>query len=177
MLLPLDTGIVDRIVDGERMVTIHGRWEGTSDTLAELHFLAALGDAAESPLRVDLFAWDIDCPIESRTVDGTFRLADLCREGGAERLFPVGGFRRAEAERAEPCLGPCSCGVPADRAWADAADGGRSSGDEVAVPVDAEMLSGRYEVRLDVSGYAPGSYILRLRTPTTRRSVLLRVVR
>lgn len=177
MLLPLDTGIVDRIVDGERMVTIHGRWEGTSDTLAELHFLAALGDAAESPLRVDLFALDIDCPIQSRTVDGTFRLADLCREGGAERLFlsgdsvvlkpsvpnPVSDLARVEFRLIEP-----------GRTRLTVVD---LRGDEVAVPVDAEMLPGRYEVRLDVSGYAPGSYILRLRTPTTRRSVLLRVVR
>ncbi len=102
LLLPLDSVHDVRHVDGDRIVSYMGEWNDTTEHLIDLNFLAALGSRPETPIRIELFRWELDCPIAVTTVDGLFRLRDLCREGESVRLFDAEGAFGLKPVRPNP---------------------------------------------------------------------------
>ncbi len=175
LLLPVDTGIViGQGADNDRTVTIHGTWDGKSDTLAVLNFLTALGDSDATPLRIDAFVWESACPVEVIPIDAEVHIA-VCNDGGRARLFIDTGFIVLKPARPNPVGSRTTIEF-------SVAEQGRTqlyvtdiSGRTVATLIDGETSPGDHTVELDASSLASGTYFTVLRTPTRMITRALRI--
>lgn len=174
LLAPLDSASLDVATDEERMLLYDGEWSGESDTLRLLSFLAALGNAGSTPVVIESFVWEDGCDGGLTIIDGEFRLADLCDEGGT-RLFLA---------RDSIFLRPVVPNPARDRARIEygVIEEGRTdlllmdaAGRSVAVLVSAALPPGRYLLDVDTAELPSGTYHLLLRTPTriVARSLLI----
>ena len=139
----------------------------SNGTILELPFLAALGNAEETALEIVSFEWYRrgEERISTRTVNGSFRLLDVCREGGELRLiethrsarlrvWPNPATTSAQIEFRSSSEGPVSIRVV------------DLLGNLVATVVDREIEQERlYNVTLPLDGMASGTYTLIYQTP------------
>jgi hypothetical protein len=166
LLYPIDTGIVTGVAPGgEHTVEFHGYWSGTGDTIGVAHFVAMLGDSDSTPLVIDKFTWNTDCPVLATFNGGNVQL-NICRQGGA-RLLTVSGDLALKTTRTSP-------GGPVDIEY-DLIESGMTSlyladlsGRRMATIVSGEMRPGHYRASLDISGLPSGAYFYVLETPTQR---------
>ena len=76
---------------GRRILDFTGS-RTASDTLIVLEFMATLGNAEMTDLKIDLFEWtDCQIPRYISTFGGNFSLSDLCKSGGVTRLYDYEG--------------------------------------------------------------------------------------
>ena len=174
MLVPVEGTPAGDIVDGERVITLSGAYPAGTDVLAELRFLATLGDAAESPLVIEHFDWDQPGVAITR-IDGLLRM-DVCREGG-ERLFDASGRIALEPNHPNPFNAMTVITY-------ETIEQGRTElfvldmlGRRVATLVEGSREPGRYRLVFDASGLPSGMYLAVLRTPTQLRVLRMKLVK
>ncbi|MDX9758158.1 MAG: choice-of-anchor L domain-containing protein [Bacteroidota bacterium] len=174
MLVPVGATPVGEILAGERVITLAGAFVTDTDILAELRFLAVLGDAAETPLVIEQFAWDQPNVAITR-IDGVLRMA-VCEEGG-ERLFDAAGRIALEPGHPNPFNTMTTLTYEViERGYTELfiLD---MLGRRVARLVGDEIEPGRYRVSFDAGALASGMYIAVLRTPTVLRTQPLRLIK
>ncbi len=177
VLLPLDTGVATLMRDGDTLLRYAGTWNGDGDTLAVLNFLVALGDAAESDVRIVSFQWDWECPVAvdlDRTVVGV----RLCREGERPRLF---------LDEGEIMLKPLYPNPADDHVvieFSTLEQGATTelfvvgvSGRMEGLIAQGHVAAGDHRVLFDLSGLPPGLYHCILKTATRTISRPFQVVR
>lgn len=161
----------DELRGDDRVVMIEARGDFPSDgVLLELRLLPALGRAESTPLAFDsvdlrLAANDAVVPIAD-TIDGSFTLLDICREGSV-RLFSSAGFLRLAVVRPNPVRDMAIVEfetIENARARLVIYD---MSGAVMAVPYDAVESPGARVLGIDVGALPSGMYWLTLETAST----------
>ncbi len=173
MLMPVDT--TERgVLDGDdRVITLRGHYIGGPGVLAGLRFLTMLGNAEETNLTLESFAWS-DPSINVEVINGHYYADGICKEGGT-RLFNATGALALEQNRPNPA------NTITEIEYETNEDGhvqlviADMKGNIVARLVDGETSFGRYLVRYDVSDLSSGTYVIRLNTPGGMLSRLMQV--
>ncbi len=164
------------ISGGRRTIALTFPLAAAADTvLGVLRFRAALGNDSTTALDLSGAVADI-ATLSVAERDGTFRLLDLCREGGARLLNPdgiaalkltargpIGAYADAELETIES-------GVTR----LDLFD---ITGRMVRSFLNEEIPTGRRTLRLDFTEVPQGRYFLLLNTPTVRAVTPVEVAR
>lgn len=164
----------------ELMLDAYGTWDPTDSTVewadGPLQFIAALGNAESTPIRLEGLEWDQGCPPDLATNDGEFTLTELCRDGGT-RLFNADGVLKLSGVDPNPATeririeyeiiesGPTTL-------YAVGMDGRR-----VATLMRGEIDAGAYALEANVSEWSQGSYVLVLETPTAQLTRRIEVAR
>lgn len=145
-------------------VTIHGRRIDNSGVLANLQFIAMLGDTDQTPLTLQSFTWD-DCQAADTALNGEFRLQNVCTVGGKRLFFAVG---RLDLKQNRP--NPFN---PTTEIEYEITEPGRTRlfvsnmlGQTIAVLADGDIDPGRYQVTFDAGEIPSGIYLYTLQTPT-----------
>jgi hypothetical protein len=174
MLVPVGSTPPGDLIGGERVITLSGTYPSGSEMLAELRFVATLGNAYETPLVIDHFIWDKP-DVSITRIDGVLRMA-VCREGG-ERLFDARGRLALEPNHPNPFNSMTSLTYEIiERGYTElfVLD---MLGRRVAALVNDELEPGRYRVLFDAVGLASGVYMAVLRTPTQVRVQRMKLVK
>ncbi len=143
--------------------------------LATLHFVATLGTAEGTPLRLEN-TYASGGKVAMSESPGYFLLTDLCREGGA-RLFEATGTAGLAQNRPNPFNSETVIefetieDAPARLSVQDLA------GRTVAVLLDGRRPPGRYAVSFNASSLASGSYFCVLETGARSYVRLMEVVK
>lgn len=165
----------DCILEVEGVVTANSIETGV---LANLQFLAKLGNAESTPLTIESLSWSNVGERTIRTVlkPGLFTLLGVCRVGGEIRLIHSTG----PATRVRVWPNPAADQINVE--FISREEGtvslelvdaiGRQVGTLAEQQVDAVRL---YSVALDLSNVASGTYFLVLRTPTDVKTTRLTV--
>lgn len=169
-LLAPDGIVLPSVIDnGRRSLTIEAVWDGLSDTLTSIPFIAALGDAVTTSMNITKFEWldafKVPVALDVETHSGVFTLLDLCTQGGARLLSTDGAFSLSH-----PTPNPASSYTTIHY---DLLEEGYSEivitdvmGRVVAVPMRGDAKPGMYTLQINTSAYASGKYFFTLRTPT-----------
>jgi hypothetical protein len=174
MLVPIGSTPKGSIVGGERVITLQGEYDPTAPLLAELDFLATLGNAEESPLVIEAFDWDRPDVLITR-IDGLLRM-DVCREGGA-RLYDATGRIALEPNHPNPFNAMTALTYETiERGYTEVfvLD---MLGRRVATLVQGEVEPGRYRVLFSADNLSSGVYLAVLRTPTQIRFRQMKLVK
>ena len=165
-LAALDSADHLPLLDGDRaFALLRGRYDGTSDTLAFLPLVIALGPDTINSITVHEIRFESECDGGAETGEGILHLDDLCRESET-RLFhasesiilrsvvpnPVRSTGRVVFRTIEP--GPVKISlIDADgRSVRDLSRGTEGPGE--------------FTIELDVEGFPAGRYYLRIGTET-----------
>lgn len=89
LLVPTGATPHGTIDSSQRVIQFKGTRQGSNTTLANLDFIATLGDAETTPVRLESFVWD-DCTFDVAKIDSIFALKGICYAGGKARLFKSG---------------------------------------------------------------------------------------
>lgn len=168
VLLPIDSGAASSIADGQRTITVHGIWNGASDTLLVLNMVAGLGNAEWSQLSIDSLRWDIECPVEATLQPGEVQLLDLCKDQNVTRLFnpdarlflrpgfpnPAGDYVVVEFSLLEP-------GKTILTLW-------NSNAQQLQTVFSQQMQAGEHSLVIPTEALPNGIYFYKLETPTAR---------
>lgn len=176
LLIPTGTTPMGMVQGNERVVELQGARADTLGPMFGFAFIAALGDAEETPLTLELFEWRDGAPVATTTADGLFRLRNVCREGDT-RLLLATGTAGLKAVRPNPASGNLEMEyrvIESGRAqlFVVGLMGGR-----VATLLDGPVTPGSYTVSFDAGHLAPGVYFCVLVTGTERFMQVLRVAR
>lgn len=174
MLVPAGSTPPGDVIGDERVIALSGIYPSTTDVLAELRFVATLGNAYETPLVIEHFTWDQPDVLITR-IDGVLRMA-VCREGG-ERLFDARGRLVLEPNHPNPFNSMTSLTYEIiERGYTElfVLD---MLGRRVGTLVGDELEPGRYRVLFDAAGLASGVYMAVLRTPTQVRVQRMKLVK
>lgn len=176
LLDPIGTTPRGTVSGGRRTIALTFPLAAAADTvLGVLRFRAALGN--DSTTALDLSGAAADIPALSVAErDGTFRLLDLCREGGARLLNPdgiaalklvargpIGSYADAELETIES-------GITRLELY-------DISGRIVRRFLNDDLPTGRRTLRLDFTDVPQGRYFLLFSTPTVRAVTPVEVAR
>jgi len=173
MLMPVDT-TVRGVIDGDdRVITLRGHYIGGPGTLAELRFLTMLGNAEETAMTLESFAWS-DSTINVEMINGSYYADGICKEGGS-RLFNATGALTLEQNRPNPASTVTEIEYETNEDGRISLIVADMSGNIVARLVDGETSSGRYLVRYNVGGLATGTYLIRLTTAGGTLSRIMQV--
>lgn len=140
-----------------------------TDTLAQLEFLATLGNAESTPLIIEEIVWEQrgERLFTAEKEDGEFRLLGVCREGDQIRLIRAGG--PASRLRALPNIteGPATIEYVAGEAGPIRIALIDELGREETVLIDGSVDAARlYRNTFDLGDLPTGSYFIVMRTPT-----------
>lgn len=169
-LLAPDGVILPSVIDkGRRTLTIETSWDGSSDTLTMIPFIAALGDAETTTMNIPKFEWldNFGAPItlDIETRSGSFKVSELCREGGTRLISTNGKFLLSE-----PTPNPSSSYATIHY---DLIEEGQTEllmtdviGRNVRTLFSGEGKPGSYTIRVNTDELPSGKYFYTLRTPT-----------
>lgn len=158
------------------IIEIEGTAVSEVGLLAELDFVAKLGNNISTPLFIEEFTW-LDAGerrIETVRKHGEFTLLGVCREGESTRLV----FSNGLLARVTAMPNPASDHVTIEFVTGE---GGRAKlslvdglGIELAVIAEQEVVATEtYQVGLDLTPFSSGTYFLVLQAPTVVRSTPL----
>ncbi|MDB5032811.1 MAG: hypothetical protein JWQ98_52 [Chlorobi bacterium] len=177
LLLPVGSTPMG-VIDGEdRLVTIDGVIPGgvTSGKLADVEFMAALGDTVATVVRLEGFViGGGDSVVTAVMINGEFHLLGVCPAGG-NRLITVNGSVGLKGVRPNPVsgMGEVEYEIVEDgRTEVNLID---ALGRRVAVLVDGDISPGAYSVPFSTAGLSSGLYFATLRTRTARLCVAFRI--
>ena len=164
----------------ERIITVEGTRSGNESVLAEIELQATLGRIEGTPLRLEEFQW-LDSTgdtleVLTQTIDGTFELNNLCRQGGV-RLYDPEGEVAIKPVRPNPTSGRTDIiYTTVEPGWT------RLSvkdvmGREVHSLFEGLLVPGEYVVDYNAQFLASGTYFLVLETPTLIVSEQMNVIR
>lgn len=178
-LLVPDGVVLPSVIDkGRRTITIESSWDGSSDTLTTIPFLTALGDAEYTTMNIPKFEW-LDgfgalLTLDVETRSGTFKINDICYEGGARLVITGGQFSLSE-----PIPNPSSSYATIRY---DLIEEGQTEliitdviGRTVRTLFNGDAKPGSYSIRVNTDELATGKYFYTLRTPTLHAMKMLLV--
>lgn len=176
-LLAVIDGRPSRVEGNERVVTIEGERETGSNVLAVVRLRAALGRVERTPLVLKSFEWlDEVGGVAPDTCNGEFELLGLCRDGGV-RLYDPTGLVAIKSVTPNPANGTARI------VYSLLENGDHRmrlvdlAGEEVMRLFSGNVLSGEYELTVDLAGLVGGHYYLILETPTIVLSEKVEVAR
>jgi hypothetical protein len=163
-------------VNGNNLVVPYtARSSSTQGVIAELPFIAALGDDSCTAITIESFTWNAPS-ISVTLVNGEFCDTGLCKQGGTRLINPD---TQLTLSAAQP--NPANNSIQINYRLIEH---GRTRlvvydvlGREVLRLVDADMEPGSYTVDADVSMLPAGTYVYSLRTPTIVKSNHLEIAR
>ena len=171
LLTPVDqTAIVEeRLL--ERIASWEGRWHPLDSSITwvngEPTFVAGLGNAESTPVRIDDITWSQGCPPDVAKSDGMFVLHELCRDGGT-RLFSTDGQLKLGKATPNPALSETTIRFALIEEGVTRLYVVDMGGERIATIADDVMIPGSYTATLNVSTLGQGNYILVLETPTAQ---------
>ena len=177
LLSPIGDTPQGKIAKGERTILLDNLpvQPDARGALTNLRFIATLGDAEGTPLRLE-HSFAVGGNIAVTEIPGYFLLTDICHEGG-ERLFQATGVAGLRQNRPNPFNATTVIEYeviengPARLCVLD------FLGRTMAVLVDGIVEAGKYSVSFDASEMASGTYVYVLQTPARRYLKLMEVVK
>lgn len=175
MLQPINGAPSGTLVGNERIYRFSGPIPDSSVALADLQFLAVVGNADRSLLSASLTLDTVICPFEKTVTQGSVSVV-VCDAGG--KRYIVAG--------PESALKPIVPNPVRDRAEVEYAvvESGQVrlllvdlQGHPVATLDEGYRKAGRYTVQLNAASLSSGTYLCLLDTPTDRLSTFVHVVR
>ncbi len=169
-ILAPDGIVLPSVIDkGRRTLTIETSWDGLSDTLTVIPFIAALGDAETTTMNIPKFEWldgfGATLALDVDTRSGTFYVSELCREGGTRLISMNGKFLLSE-----PIPNPSSSYATIRY---ELIEEGHTElvitdviGRKVRTLFNGEAKPGSYSIRVNTDELATGKYFYTLSTPT-----------
>ena len=151
-------------------VTVNGSI-GSDSILADLPFVAMLGESMTSPMNLVDFAW-LDgagqpADFDAETSSGTFYMLGICPAGGTRLFNPDGQVSTAHINP-NPASGTAHIEI-------ETIEKGRTQltvmnllGQKVATIWDGELEPGQHSFEFKTNDLASGSYFFTLTTPTVR---------
>lgn len=159
-------------------VEINGTTTTDVGTIAEMPFLAKLGNAESTPMIIDEFT--VLNLAEHRPkvirIDGIFRLLGICREGDSLRLIHSGGPASRVAVLPNPATERTTLEYVSNRPGQVTVTFVDLLGNDVAVVASHQADAGRlYTLPVDLSQIPSGLYFVIFRTPSETRTTQLTV--
>jgi hypothetical protein len=162
LLVPTGTTPHGTITGNQRVIEVNGARIDSNKTLAVLNFIATLGDAEMTPVKLESFVWN-DCTFDVATIDSIFALRGICYAGGKARLFKSGsaGYVIANPNPAENT-------VEIEFGMAESCPIRLSVhdvlGNNIMTIIEGFTEKGRYVKTIDVKQFQTGIYFLILET-------------
>jgi hypothetical protein len=177
MLLPLDGTPQGVKNNGQRMILLDSLPVVTDagGALARLRFLAVLGDAEWTDLRLENTQF-IGGVIVDTVISGYFALTDICHEGGP-RLIDMGGKISLKQNRPNPFNAATVIDYEVIESGPVSMIVMDQLGRKVAVLVDGEVSRGKHTIGFDASALPSGVYMLVMQTPTVRMVRRMEVIK
>ena len=150
-----------------RSVTAYGTRANTltTGTIAQIEFIAALGDSVGTPIYLDTVIWSNGKPIRTKLDAGYFTLLGVCPAGG-DRLFSDSG----QVSLSVPRPNPVHDAALLDYSLVEPGETGLYIVDMLGRTVmtlrSGGAIAGNYHLSLDASRLPDGMYNLVLRTPS-----------
>lgn len=174
MLVPVDGTPAGRIENGDRVIDIAADFSSGMQVLSELRFVATLGNAASTPLRIETFAWD-NGTVQVTRIDGRFDMP-ICREGG-ERLVDGSGTLRLGPNHPNPFNATTIIEYEVIERGNTRMEVLDQLGRRVALLLHAEVEPGAYRVAFDAGALPSGLYWCVLHTPGATLARPLRLLK
>ncbi len=173
LLIPLEGNYTSTFEGNDQILEITGNT--LEDVLSEVRFMAVLGDAVCTDLKLERF--ERECAdISTEILNGQLCLVGICTDPTA-RLFRDTDILDMTVPVPNPASGNVEFGVSLIEPGKTELVIINAFGEEVARVFDREMAAGQYPVRFDCSGLAQGTYFCVLRTPTASITRRLEVVK
>lgn len=173
LLIPQAGNYTSTFDGNDQILEITGN--SLEEVIAEVRFLAVLGDAVCTDLKLERF--ERECAdITTEVISGQLCLVGICTDPTA-RLFRDTGVLDLTVPVPNPASGNVEFGVSLIEPGRTELKLVNAFGSEVACLFDREMAAGQYPVRFDCSGLAQGTYFCVLRTPTASITRRLEVVK
>lgn len=178
-LLAPDGIILPSVIDkGRRTLTIETSWDGSSDTLTTIPFIAALGDAETTTMNIPKFEWldEFSAPLtlDVETRSGTFYVSELCREGGTRLIFTNGAFSLSQ-NKPNPASSYSTIDYELIEEGYTELKVTDILGRDVRTLYAGYAKPGKYSVKLNTGSFATGKYFYILRTPTLEKMRMMLV--
>jgi hypothetical protein len=173
MLMPVDTtprGVID---GDDRVIHLKGHHIGGAGNIAELQFLTMLGNAEETSITLESFAWE-DTTIAVRMISGNYYADKICKQGGT-RLYNATGRLGLKQNRPNPAQGVTTIEYETNELGPLRLEVVDLTGNVVVKIVDGEVSPGSYMVKVDISDLPSGLYMIRLETGSGVLSKLMNV--
>jgi len=176
LLVPVDQSIPSVTNGRERTLTISAKRPDvlTTGALAQIEFIATLGDATSTPIYFDSISWLNGKPVQTIVSSGTFNLLGICPQGG-NRLFSPDGVILLQSARPNPA----STSTTIDYQLLEE---GQTKlllmdmlGRLTKTIVDSHQVPGTYHTIVDVSQLSDGMYTCILQTPSQCRTFRMEV--
>ncbi|MCX7737309.1 MAG: hypothetical protein N2319_11425 [Candidatus Kapabacteria bacterium] len=155
-------GIID---NQDRVITLQGRRNGFDPNLANMTFLATLGEVEESNFLLEFFEWD-DCRFDVTRIDTTVRLINLCKAGGITRLFKSGGGVITMTIKPNPSSSSAEIEFTTPESGFTHLAVYDLTGIKISDIYNGVIESGSYRAIYDVTNIATGVYFVILKTPS-----------
>jgi hypothetical protein len=175
LLRPLADTVERRIEGGDMVITLRGNLTG-GDTVAMLECVAALGNAAATPLIVEDLVWE-GCRLPATFVSGEFRLDGICMQGEGARLFMDTDFMLKLNVLPDPARDHMQVVFSTIETGAARVYLLDVLGREVRTLYDQELVPGEHVVEADLRDLPGGLHFMVLETPGRRVVRSVRIVR
>ncbi len=167
LLEPEDPATSSTFNNGQRYVTKHGTIANqlTNNTLDQIEFIAALGDATQTTISIDTVIWSSGKPIVTKLDSGNFTLLGVCPAGG-NRLFETNGAVSINGVHPNPISGIAVADYSLAEPGVTTLEVLDMLGRTVLTIASGDAKPGDYHAAFDASAVPDGMYNLVLRTPT-----------
>jgi hypothetical protein len=173
VLLPISAkdGTIDSIGMGVLVLTSNGN--STTDTIAWVKFIVALGDSVNSSISFDTLLTG-NCPVTFSQTGGGVQLTGLCQQGGT-RLFVNNGTLSLSQNAPNPFSSTTYITFSTIESGETRLTVSNVLGQTVATLMDGNVPVGLHTVSFDASNLRSGTYYYTLLTPTQslRKSMVI----
>lgn len=153
------------IENQDRVITLKGSRNGFDPTLANMTFLATLGEVEESNFALEFFEWD-DCRFDVTIIDTNIRLINLCKAGGITRLFRSGGGVLSMNIKPNPSSSTATIDFTSPETGLTQILIYNLQGSKIVDVYNDILESGLYRTVVDVTNFASGVYFVIMKTPS-----------
>jgi hypothetical protein len=173
ILLPTDSTPMGITGTNTRKIILTG---GINDTLFLMNFLVSLGDAEETLMTIDSISFtNVRTNITKR--NGTFRLMDVCHEGGARLINPEGKLQLLLA-RPNPVTDNFELSYELIETGRTQLYMVNMTGEKIKMLLDEDIKAHcTNTLTVDTKELPSGSYLVILQTPNMRKSIMIVVMK
>ena len=163
------------IIDNEfRIITVKGQRMLLDTVLADLKFMATLGNSVSTPVTLLSFEWD-ECPFAVQSHNSYVNLSDICYEGGKARLF-LGSIEPLKVIlRPNPATDRSEVGMDVIMKTKVKLEIKDLLGRTIIKITDADYGIGNFNFPLDLTSMSSGVYVLFIETPYSSSTQILEV--
>jgi hypothetical protein len=170
LLVPADNSIASRFFGRERTITAIGnrRITPSNESIAQVEFIAALGDTSETIIYFDSIRWSNGEPITTKVSNGLFKLLGICPQGG-DRFYDPTGKLFLSTPTPNPVSGVTSIDYQLLEEGETELRVLDLLGRTISTVLHSYQLPGIYHALFDASALTNGLYTLILQTPSQVR--------